>query len=256
MTLLRDLQTRFVFDLFDNNDSLYATYIKEDAISTKECLAIYQNNVFSNYRTALKAVYPVVERLVGEQFFRHTADCYIHNYPSRSGDLNSYGADFSEFLDTFEPAKQLSYLPDVAHLEWMMELAFHSADHDPFDLIKLSMVPADQYGELRFTLHPSIQLLQSNYPVAQIWQVNQPDWQGDISINLQEGACQLLVKRQNFDIAIKPLTTGEYVMLRELAAGNDINSTFCKALETQNDLDLGSFLQQMIQEGVLVDLLD
>lgn len=254
MLSLRDLQTQFETDLFDVSGAVKSAYIRRDGISAKDRIAIYRNNVFSNYREALKAVYPVVERLVGEQFFRQTADYYISAYPSLSGDLNEYGANFSNFLAAFEPVAQLTYLPDVAQLEWLMELVFHAADHVPMDLAKLATVPENKHGELRFILHPASQLFQSKFPVARIWQVNQPDWKGDCAVDLQIGGCQLLVYREGYSVAIKPVTKGEFAMLRGLAAGEDIATTFCKAGAVESDLDLGAFLQHMIQQGILVDV--
>jgi hypothetical protein len=249
---LRDLQIQFEMDLFDSKGAKGA-YIKQDGIAAKDRIAIYRNNVFSNYREALKAVYPVVEKLVGEQFFRQTANRYINAYPSLSGDLNSYGGNFPQFLATFEPAKQLPYLPDVARLEWLMELVFHATDYTPRALAKLAAVPQSQYDELRFMLHPASQLFQSNYPIARIWQVNQPDWQGDCGVDLQMGGCQLLVCRETFLVVLKPLTLGEYTMLSRLAVGDNIATAFNKALALEPGLDLGAFLKRMVHEDILVD---
>jgi hypothetical protein len=241
-------------DLFASKGAKGA-YIKADGIAATDRIAIYRNNVFTNYREALKAVYPVVEKLVGEQFFRQTADGYIRAYPSLSGDLNSYGGNFSQFLAAFEPAKQLPYLPDVARLEWLMELVFHASDCTPMALAKLAAVPQSQYDELRFMLHPASQLFQSNYPIARIWQVNQPDWQGDCVVDLQLGGCQLLICRDNFSVVLKPLSLDEYTMLSRLAVGDNIATAFNKALALEPDLDLGAFLQRMVREDILVDVL-
>jgi len=253
MLSLRDLQTQFEIDLF-NDDAVNGSYIIEDGISVKDRIDIYRNNVFSNYRKTLSAVYPVIERLVGKEFFRQTADTYISACPSLSGDLNEYGENFPQFIATYEPVKELPYLKDVARLEWLMELIFHAADVIPKVLEKLAFVPEDKYGELRFKLNPASQIYQSNYPIAKIWQVNQVDWKGDGFVDLQLGGCELLVYRKNFSTTIKPLSKGEYAMLHGLSSGKNINTTFCKAFEVQNDLDLGTFLQQMIQEGILVDV--
>lgn len=253
MLSLRDLQTQFETDLF-NGDAAKGAYILKDGISAKERIAIYRNNVFSNYRKTLSTVYPVVELLVGEQFFRQTADTYVNAYPSLSGDLNEYGANFPQFLAAYAPVSKLPYLPDVANLEWLIELVFHAADEMPKVLEKLVNVPEEKYGELHFLLNPASQLFQSNYPVANIWQVNQADWQEYSAVDLQLGGCELLILRKGFSISINPLTKGEYAMLRGLAKGEDINTSFCKAIQAQNDLDLGSFLQKMVQDGILVDV--
>jgi hypothetical protein len=250
---LRDLQIQFEMDLFDSKGAKGA-YIKEDGIAATERIAIYRNNVFSNYREALKAVYPVIEKLVGEQFFRQTADGYIRAYPSLSGDLNSYGSNFPHFLAAYQPAARLPYLPEVARLEWLMELVFHASDYTPMALAKLAAVPQSQYDELRFMLHPASQIFQSNYPIARIWQVNQPDWQGDCAVDLQLGGCQLLICRESFSVVLKPLTLGEYTMLSRLAAGDNIATAFNKALALKPDLDLGAFLQCMVREDILADV--
>ena len=254
MLSLRELQTRFVEDIFAAGVAAGDGYIRSDGINASPRIDIYRNNVFSNYREALSAVYPVVESLVGEAFFRQAADSYIGAYPSTSGDLNDYGADFAGFLASFPPAAQLTYLPDVARLEWLAEAVFHEADHAPLPLSKLAAVSAERYGELHFTLHPACRIFESAYPVARIWQVNQPDWQDDCSVDLATGGCRLLVCRENFVVVVKPLTGGEFALLNTLADQAGIAAAYELACAEQADFELDVFLQTMIGMGILVDV--
>jgi len=60
-------------------------------------VSIYRNNVYSNYRNALRASYPVVCRLVGRAFFDTAVDAFVRARPSTSGDLNAYGGDFGDW---------------------------------------------------------------------------------------------------------------------------------------------------------------
>jgi len=145
-------------------------------------LAVHRNNWRSNLRSALRATYPVVERLVGAEFFTYAANCFIDAHPSRSANLQDYGAEFAVFLHAFQPAQDLPYLTDVAKLERAIECATIEADD----------VDA-QY------------LLHSSFPVLRIWQVNQPDWAGDDSVNLDEGADYLLIHRAGQDVSIEPI---------------------------------------------------
>lgn len=78
--------------------------------------AAYRNNVYGNLRHTLRSVYPVVERLVGNDFFGFAASAYIDGQASCSGDLNQYGGEFPAFLLAFPPAQGLPYLADVAAL--------------------------------------------------------------------------------------------------------------------------------------------
>ncbi len=65
---------------------------------------IYKNNVYAHLIEALEASFPVVKRLVGDDFFRFAARSYIPRHPSRSGALLDFGGSFVEFLESFEPA--------------------------------------------------------------------------------------------------------------------------------------------------------
>ena len=132
-------------------------------------LQVYRNNVFESLVGALKAVYPVVERLVGTGFFAYAADGYIRHHPPASGNLHDFGDSFAGFLAGFEPARALAYLPDVARLEWAWHRAFHAADRAPLALERLAAVPPERYGQVRFRLHPSAQFIASDYPLLRIW---------------------------------------------------------------------------------------
>ena len=76
---------------------------------------IYRSSVLSNFRNALRAVYPVVARLTGEPFFDQAADRYARETRSLSGDLHLYGDLFPDFLTTYAPAEELVYLADECY---------------------------------------------------------------------------------------------------------------------------------------------
>src|SRR5262249_36772420 len=88
-------------------------------------LSVYRRNVLANQHDALAATYPVVRRLVGDAFFRESATRYALAHPSDSGDLHRFGAHLAAFLAAYAPARELSYLPDVARLEWAVARSFH-----------------------------------------------------------------------------------------------------------------------------------
>ena len=81
-------------------------------------IEVYRNNYRGNLHDALAGAYPVVEQLVGRDFFRRVTRKFIEQHPSISGNLHHYGAEMAGFVAAFEPAQGLAYLPDVAALEW------------------------------------------------------------------------------------------------------------------------------------------
>jgi hypothetical protein len=240
--MLLRLQHDFSQAMFGAPPAGLAGAIRAGSLSAERRLAIYRNNVFANLRDALRAVYPVVERLVGAEFFDHAANGFIRHCPSVSGDIKDYGEEFAAFLARFPGAETLPYLADTARLEWAYHQVFHAADHAPLALEKLAGVPPDRYGQLRFQLHPASALLASDYPVQRIWETNQPDYRGDETVDLAVGGVKLLLLRP-----------GEFAMLAGFAAGCTVAEAFETALAVDAAFDLDAFLAQHVAGGTIVD---
>jgi hypothetical protein len=254
MNTFNKLQTEFVAGIFDKNQKTALKSILHNKISSADRLAIYRNNTFSNLRGALQAIYPVINKLVGDEFFHHAANVFVGTTPSTSGDLHDYGETFAEFFSTYESAKHLVYLTDVAKLEWACHRVFHGADHAGLDLQKLGAIAPEQYNDLQFELHPAVKLLQSNFPILRIWQVNQDDYIGDQSVDLAEGSNNLLVSREeNFAVRVEALSLGDYVFLNALKNKNKLVQAADKALMAEASFNLGASLQRFVTHKILVD---
>jgi hypothetical protein len=215
------------------------------------CFAVYRAGYFENLIRALADTYPVVERLVGADFFRAAARRYVTAHPSRHGDLHQYGGGFATFLADFPPVRSLPYLPDVARLEWLAHCAFHAADAAPLDLARLACVPPEHTPELCFQLHPSVQLMVSDYPVHRIWHLNQADQDEIPTMDLSEGAVWLAVLRDGLEITLLPLPQGAYCLAAAFAARVNFAAACEQALSADPALDAGLALHTLIQHRVV-----
>lgn len=253
MDTLQHLQHDFSRAMFGTPPSGLPEFIQAGSLSAGRRLDIYRNNVFANLRNALRAVYPVVERLVGAEFFDHAANSFIRECPSVSGDIEDYGEAYAAFLARFPGAEALLYLPDTARLEWACHLVFHAADAAPLALEKLAGVSPERYGQLRFRLHPASALLASDYPVQRIWETNQPDHRGDETVDLSVGGVNLLLLRRGFEVEMRPLGAGEFAMLTGFAADRTVADAYETALAADPAFDLDAFLAQHVAGGTIVD---
>ena len=250
---LRELQLGFAATVLDGAEGDFDRHVRAAGLSGARRLGVYRNNALLSLTGALEAVYPVVRRVVGEGFFQYAAAQYIARHPSRSGDLHEFGEHFPAFLQSFAPAADLVYLPDVARLEWMYHQVFHAAGHRPLDLAALAQVPVERQGELRFQLHPATRLLESAFPILRIWQVNQNGYGGDATVDLSEGGVKLLmVRRENLEIEFLPLEDGEFDLLRALAGDCDFTTACERAMAAQPTLDLPACFHRHVSQGVLV----
>ena len=252
MSSLRDFQEAFVAGVFDAAHSGSQAWVRGGAMAPQARLAIYRNNIFHNYHQALRDVYPVVERLVGEDFLHLAARRYIPSHPSHDGNLHSFGAAFGSFLDGFPPAAQLPYLGDVARLEWHVHEAFHAADHAAMPLDCLASVPPQQLPLLTFTLHPACRLLESRFPVNLIWQANQGEAGTEQAVDLDVGGVCLLLRRPGYAVKVEAIGAAEFVLLSALSQRLPLHLALEQALAASPDFDLAAFLRQRVGDATVV----
>ena len=249
--LLLELQQAFAQQVFATAEG--GLDIRANGLTEAKRLQIYRNNVFSSLTEALRAIYPVLGRLVGDIFFKHAAYQYIRGTPSASGNLHDFGASFADFLAVFPGAKELVYLPDVARLEWGYHRVFHAAGASALDPTRLSPVAIEEHGAIKFKLHPACYLLASDHPILRIWQVNQEDYQGDQHVNLDDGGVKALIFRRELDITVRALSAGEFVFLKAIGEGREFADVCDVALAAEPSIDLATYLQQQVASGMLVD---
>lgn len=249
---LHEIQQLFADGIFGDDASRIRRHIHAGRFGAERHLQIYRNNVYAGLTDALEAVYPVVARLVGSDCFRGCGYNYVSYAPPEGGNLHDFGAKFADFLASFAPVRALAYLPDVARLEWARHRAFHAAGAGTFALEALATVAADDYAVLRFNLHPSAQLLASNYPLLRIWQINQPDASADDTVDLGEGGVRLLVARRDLVVEIETIGAGEFALLSAFANRETFAAAAAAATAAQPDFDLPATLRRRVQDHTIV----
>jgi hypothetical protein len=253
MPSLRELQTAFSREVFDGERNDARGFVIGGEFAPEARLAIYRNNLYISLREALAALYPVVEQLVGGDFFAAAARAFIPLHPSRSGNLHAFGAAFPAFLAGWEPAAGLPYLPDTARVEWAWHHAFHAAEAVPFDAGRLAGVAPERCGELRFALHPGVTIVTSDWPVGRLWAAHQEGGPALESLRLDAGGETVLVQRRGLAVEVSRLEAGEAAWLARLAAGGTLETATGAALEAEPGFDLNACLQRHLQRTTLVD---
>jgi hypothetical protein len=245
--LLLEVQRRFSAGVRSSADQQAALPMLDgDAGRNEELLAVYRGNSVANVRKALSLAYPVIERIVGEEFFSGLCRAFWEQSPSSSGDLNEYGEGFSDFLAAFPHVADLPYLSDVAHAEWFVCRALHAADHVPATLMQLAVQFADAspetVGVLRLDLQPGLMLWQSQWPVASIWQQHQPEYTEEINIDLDNAEC-MAVHRVGFRVQVTTLSPAEFALWRQAKAGQALSAMLDAAFAIDESFDVQAALQ-------------
>jgi len=227
-------------------ESAYMNY------SLTVAMEVYRNNYHGNLHDTLAGAYPVIEQLVGKQFFRLLARKFIEQHHSRCGNLHHYGEEMAAFVASFEPARGLTYLPDVAKLEWACHFSYFAEDAISLNLKKLAEIHEENYLDLLLQIHPACQVISSSYPIASIWHAHQPGAPSDFNIDLDVGTCNALVSRKDGYILVSELSNADLAWLESIQAGTPLGFATEHTLENYSDFDVQASLLNLLQKGVLV----
>ncbi len=213
--------------------------------------AVYRNNVTVSLIEALATAFPVVEKIVGPEFFAALAREFVRAHPPASPLLMFYGDGFSAFLEAFEPVKHLAYLPDVAALEQARRQAYHAADAVPLAPDFLSTVPPEALGTLRVTLHPAAHIVPSAHPIVSIWEWNTaPEPEGG---NVLQGPGEdVLVSRPHFDVEMRRLPAGGAGFLATLQNGAALAEAAAVGAEAPG-FDLTQNITGLLESRIVTD---
>ena len=85
-------------------------------------LKVYQANGHALACSALRAAYPVVAQLLGDESFDALAKALWHAQPPRCGDAAAWGEGLADFVRASTQLASEPYLGDVAALEWALPL--------------------------------------------------------------------------------------------------------------------------------------
>lgn len=209
--------------------------------------AVYRNNVMVSLVDALASSYPVVQMLVGEEFFRAMAREFAQTNPPQSKVMAYYGRDFAAFLSSFPPAASVPYLADVARLEMARVLACHAADVDPIEAETLhaALAAPTQLPSLRLVLHPSVQVIASEFAVFSLWAAHQGAW--CISSVDPDRAQAALVFRNGLDVQTLALDSGAAALFNALQTAQTLMEATKAASRVDPGFDLSRSLALLIR---------
>jgi len=210
-------------------------------------LAVYRNNVTLSLIKVVEAAYPIVLRVVGGRFFAYAARAYIRVFPPTEARLSRYGGGFCAFLETFEPAAALAYLPDLARLEWARNEAYFAAEAVPLSAADFAGIAPERAGSLRLRAHPSLRLVRAAHPVLDIWLANQEAEVGRVDLSAPGQAAAVL--RANGTVENHSLHAGEAAFLSAILDGARLDAAMEAGDGAAPGADLGAVFGRLIAIG-------
>lgn len=233
-------------------DALFSHDVPSGAmehIARQPGFAIYRNTVMKGCIDALRANYPAVARLVGEEWFHAAASLYVVGHPPRDPRLLLFGDAFAGFLQRFEPAQALPYLPGVAHLDRFWSEAHAASDETVLDAAALSAMAPDDVAHLVLRPHASARWMWcDSQPVFSIWERSRTASAPDSDDLVWRGEGALLVRPQHA-VAWHPLDAAGCAFLDACGNGLTLADAAAAALFVKPDANLAALLAMLLQAG-------
>ncbi len=205
---------------------------------------IYRNNVVASLTATLAEGFPVLERLLGPDYFRAMAGVFVRAHPPEDARLQIWGGRLPGFLARFEPLAHLPYLPDVARLELGLRQSYHAADAAPLRIA--GRAPGDVLA-LRPRLAPPTLILQSRFPVLSIWRRNT----AEPGLAVETGPETVLIARASYDPRPRLLPEGGLAFARHLKGRLTLAEALTAAQSLHPDADAAALLTLFLEPGLL-----
>lgn len=214
---LLELQRAFAAGLRDSAVGVEA-WACGDGLPAAARLRIYRNNARALLEQALGRTYPVLQRRVGDDYFRQLAHYFRQAQPSRAGDLHEACRALPVFLRGHLAEGPYAWLAELAALEWAVADAGVAAASPVVSAIALAELAPDDLVRARMQLVPSLRLVAGSVPLLEVWRANRTDASDD-PVDLAREPQHVVVHRGADGVQLRAVARDEFEFIEALAGG-------------------------------------
>jgi len=219
------------------------------AFTPEQRLQVYKNNTQFTLRDLLKDSFPVTTILLGDKFMNYAAFEFIKAHPPASGDMNSYGIEFPQYLANMANLKSFPYVPDVAMLEWLAHEAYMSPRRPPLKAETLAGV-TDPLN-MKLYIQPHVYLLRSGWPIDDLWAAISEQGADLSGQSIEPRETFIAVFREESKIAVWSVSEGGYKFLENLQSDTSFAFAAQAGIRAEPGLVLDKLLVALLQQQLL-----
>jgi hypothetical protein len=194
-------------------------------------LEIYRRAYHLRLIECLLDDYPAVAATLGEEAFEELCRKYIALHPSTDASLNSYGRHMSNLCRT---ELNLSFVADLATLEWAIVEVIHAAAADPLTMTGLAAMPASRWADARLVATPAFRLLRFGYPINRYFQAFR---EGSSPAVPSPSTSSVVVYRSGPTIWRMDLSEAAFDLLHALTSGQSLGASLDAASAALSGVD-------------------
>lgn len=226
MSALHTLFTQVADAVRLRHGTLDALVRETEAVPRAVRLGVYQQAYLLRLDEALRANYPKLHLLLGDEDFFELACTYAERHPSRRPSIRWFGDRLADFLASTEPYAGVPTLAELARFEWALCLAFDAADAATLGIDALASLGDEQWPVLRPGFHPAFSVLPLHFNAPAIWRALDRD---EAPPAPEQSAHVWAVWRHGMQPHYRSLADDEAALIQALLGGQPFG-TACEAL--------------------------
>jgi hypothetical protein len=266
--LVEDQQTLLRAVLGGQEDDAMWAIVDSDAAGpadqslARRGLQAYQSHGLALAERALRAAYPVIAQLMGDENFAALAQHFWRQHPPICGDMAQWGDGLAKFLAAASQLAPEPFLADVARVEWALHRASFAADASP-DLPSFALLSAEPPAMPSLQLCPGVWLLDSAFPVVSLIHAHRlpaedqkPALAHAVALLDRGTGEKALVWREGFKPRLRHVSAAEHALLAALQMGHLLEAALTQAGHTEDQFsevafDFADWLAHSVKSGLV-----
>lgn len=200
----------------------------------------------------LMSDFPGLLEIVGEDLFKKIASEYAQLKPGTHYNVRYFGAGFTEFLQQHELYSQHRIWQEMALFEWSLFEVSERVETESLSVHDLSNIPAEQWSELTFDIHPAVSTISLTTNVPEIWQAIISEAEILPAFENLDTESTWLIWRQELEVYFRMLDDAEAYFMQALAQGSKF-AQLCQAMTSFVPEDEAANTAAAIMNDCLVD---
>ncbi|WP_191602777.1 DNA-binding domain-containing protein [Marinomonas algicola] len=249
MNSLADYFNVFSYYLKTGENEGISGFLEED--NNTEVISIYRNGFIKSCLSALKANYPSVVNLLGDDYFSQIAKKYIFEFPPMHASLIHYGEGFSDFL--LSEITDLAYLKSFSLLDQCWSCSLHSKESDVWDIGRVNRMISEgvDLSQLPVTLVESAHVIHLDYNVFDTWIFLKNNNVLTQPIALSQEVQSILIWRCAGEVRVRVLEPLDRMILDTLKTGANLEVVTSNALKIESHFDVSTYFSELLQNRLL-----
>jgi len=225
----------------------------EARVSAIDRVEIYANMYFYRLLDAIKEDFPATLRVVGEANFHNLVTGYLTDYPPGDPSITEASRHLAEFTRNSSALEKWPFIADLIQLERAILEVFLGPDARPLAAEAMRVIPAAQWPSLLITVHPALQVINSEWRVDEILRALES---GQPLAQPKHERRGILVWRNDYSVNYRPLDDLERRALSMIRFGYPFGA-MCEAVaihrgDSVTPAQISRMITRWLTDGLLV----